>query len=115
MNSSYTKTAVIIPTRNRADLAINAARSALGYQGEDLQLLVSDNSTNEADIKTLADSCRQLGDPRVLYLRPPQPFAMTEHWEWAMQQALKLSNVSHFIYLTDRSMFKPNEVGRILD
>ena len=115
MNSSYTRTAVIIPTRNRADLAISAARSVLSYTGEDLQLLVSDNSTNQADIAPLANFCGQLEDARVSYLRPPQPFAMTEHWEWAMQQALSLSNVSHFIYLTDRSMFKPNEVGRIIE
>lgn len=115
MNGAYKKTAVIIPTRNRADLAINAARSVLSYGGKDLRLLVSDNSTNQADISTLAEYCGQLSDPPITYLRPPQPFAMTEHWEWAMQQALNLSDVSHFIYLTDRSMFKPNEVGRIIE
>ncbi|MDQ3472710.1 MAG: glycosyltransferase [Acidobacteriota bacterium] len=115
MHSSYTKTAVIIPTRNRADLAINAARSVLGYGGDALRLLVSDNSTNEADLTTLAEFCRQLSDPRVTYFRPPQPFAMTEHWEWAMQQALNLADASHFIFLTDRSMFKPDEVGRIIE
>ena len=115
MISSNIITAVIIPTRNRADLAINASRSVLSYSGADLRLIVSDNSTNEADISTLSDFCRQQSDPRVSYLRPPQPLAMTEHWEWALQQALRLSDVSHFIYLTDRSMFKPNEVGRIIE
>jgi hypothetical protein len=38
---------------------------------------------------------------------------MTEHWGWAMSQALQRSDAGHFIYLTDRSLFKPGELLNI--
>jgi hypothetical protein len=115
MGLTVNDVAVVIPTRNRADLTINAIRSVLGYAGNDLRLLVSDNSTNEADLQTLAQFCEDLSDARFTYLRPPRSLAMTEHWQWAMEQALQLSDVSHFIYLTDRSMFKPGELAKVVD
>jgi hypothetical protein len=40
---------------------------------------------------------------------------MTEHWEWAMQQALNFTEASDFLYLTDRSMFKPGELAKVID
>ena len=114
MSSPSSKFAVVIPTRNRSDLAIRSIRSVVEYPGPDLQLIVSDNSTNPSDIETLREFCRDLSDARVTYLRPPQPLAMTEHWEWAMQQALSRPEASHFVYLTDRSIFKPGHLQRII-
>lgn len=115
MSSPSSKFTVVIPTRNRSDLAIRAVRSVVEYQGQDVQLLVSDNSTNASDIETLSEFCRDLADSRVTYLRPPQPLPMTEHWEWAMQQALNFPEASDFLYLTDRSIFKPGHLQRIIE
>lgn len=115
MSSPSSKFAVVIPTRNRSDLAIRSIRSAVEYPGPDLQLLVSDNSTNACDSETLREFCRDFSDARVTYLRPPQPLAMTEHWEWAMQQALSLPEANDFVYLTDRSIFKPGHLQRIIE
>ncbi len=115
MSSPSSKFTVVIPTRNRSDLAIRSVRSVVEYQGQDVQLLVSDNSTNASDIETLSEFCRDLADSRVTYLRPPQPLPMTEHWEWAMQQALNFAEASDFLYLTDRSMFKPGELAKVID
>lgn len=105
---------VVIPTRNRADLAINAIRSVLDQGIDGGWLIVSDNSTAESEKTALADFCRELSNPRLRYVAPPAPLAMTEHWNWAMQHALQLPEVDRFIYLTDRSMFKPGELAAII-
>jgi hypothetical protein len=113
--SSTSKFAVLIPTRNRSDLAIAAARSVLECAEPHLRLLISDNSTAVHDQATLSEFCRAVGDARLTYLRPPEPLAMTEHWEWAMQQGLSLREVGHFVYLTDRSVFKPGYLQKLIE
>jgi hypothetical protein len=102
---------VVIPTRNRAGLTMNAIRSALAQEGleRDAQVLVSDNSTDPAQLEALARFCAELADPRVSYIRPPAPLTMTEHWDWALQRALE-SNCSHFTILTDRMVFKAGQL-----
>lgn len=108
---------VVIPTRNRAELTMNAIRSALGQEEEEecaAQVLVSDNSTDPAQIEALARFCAELSNPRVRYLRPPAPLTMTEHWDWAMKQAL-LSDSSHFTILTDRMMFKAGQLKTVCE
>ena len=40
---------VVVPTRNRASLASEAIRSALGLSSESVNILVSDNSTIEEE------------------------------------------------------------------
>jgi glycosyltransferase involved in cell wall biosynthesis len=109
------KTAVVIPTRNRADLAMTAIRSVISQPVSELQLIVSDNSTDDANRTVLEDFCRQLADPRVVYVRPPNALPMTAHWEWAIHQALALPDLAHVVYLTDRSMFKPGELAHIIE
>src|SRR4051794_10821383 len=103
---SYNGVVVVIPTRNRADLAINAIRSVLTQPGCDVQVLVSDNSTTDEDAGTLIRFCEQLKDERLRYIRPPESMSMSVHWEWAMQQALHLYSANHFSYLTDRMIFR---------
>lgn len=100
---------VVIPTRNRAGLAMNAIRSALAQGEAAAQVLVSDNSTEPAEIETLARFCEGLGGGRVRYVRPQTPLGMSEHWNWAMQQALE-SDCSHFTILSDRMLFKRGQL-----
>ena len=69
------------------------------------------------DLEELAGFCNTLADDRERYVRPPQPFAMPAHWEWAIQQALADYDASHVTYLTDRMMFRKGalrEVRRVL-
>lgn len=108
------KTLMVIPTRNRADLAATAIRSVLDQSVDDLHLIVSDNSTTEHDREALAAFCEELSDSRLLYIAPLRALSMTEHWEWAMSQALeRYDDATHFTYLTDRSLFKPGELLNI--
>lgn len=104
---------VIIPTRNRADLTPKAIQSVLTQADSNVRLIVSDNSTSAQDIASLAKYCEGLKDSRLTYLRPPEPMPMSRHWEWALQQALLETEITHFSYLTDRMMFRPNSLEEI--
>ena len=82
---------------------------------EDARVIVSDNSTLSEDRDSLAKYCEGLNDSRLTYLRPPEPMQMSRHWDWALQQALQEKEVSHFSYLTDRMMFRPDSLKTIID
>ena len=114
METGYTGTAVVVPTRNRPDLAVRAVRSALSQPGAGLGVLVSDNSTDEGAARELARFCEGAGDARLRYVRPPEPLPMTAHWGWALGQASGLfPAASHVTYLTDRMVFKPGALGEL--
>lgn len=106
---------IIVPTRNRADLARNAVSSVLGQSGCQPYVLVSDNSTSAPDRADLSSYCLQLGDERVRYLTPPEPLPMAKHWDWAMEQALSIYDSSHFAFLTDRMLFKPAALESLVE
>jgi hypothetical protein len=111
---AFSEALVIIPTRNRASLAINAIRSVLNQPDRAIRILVSDNSTDPEATSRLAQFCHQCEDPRLDYMATPAPMPMTQHWEWAIQQALQRYDASHFIYLTDRMILKSSELGNII-
>jgi glycosyltransferase involved in cell wall biosynthesis len=113
MSTYFNGTLVVIPTRNRASLAINAIRSILDQDHDEVSVLVSDNSTNPVEAEQLSQFCRKLKDVRLRYLRAPEPLPMTRHWNWAMEQALQLYDASHVTYLTDRMVFRPGDVKNI--
>lgn len=103
--------AVIIPTRNRASLAAAAVRSLLKRPGCSLRIFVSDNSPAGEESRRLAGFCGRLGDPRVVYMRPPEPLRMPAHWDWAVRQALARSDATHFAVHYDRRVTKPGHFG----
>ena len=113
MSLNYKNLLVVIPTRNRAELAINAINSVLSQENCELELIVSDNSTDDTEVLKLADYCHQSDDKRLCYIRPPKPLPMTEHWNWAMQQALQISQSNHVTYLTDRLLFAKNSLQNL--
>lgn len=67
MDSTYGQTLIVVPTRNRADLARKAIRSVLDQREADVRVLVSDNSTSEAELEELAAFCDALKDERLQY------------------------------------------------
>lgn len=99
--------AALIPTRNRADLAMAAVRSLLD-QDCPIEIFVSDNSTSESGLR---DFC--LGKENVHYLRPARELSMPEHWEWALWQVLDRSTASHITLHYDRKLSKPNHWGAL--
>lgn len=91
--------AVVIPTRNRDPLAIAAARS---LAGQGVEIFVSDNSDAPG---ALREFCK--AEAGIHYLRPPSVLAMADHWDWALRQALSLSQATHFALHYDRNVSKP--------
>ncbi|HEX5889770.1 MAG TPA: glycosyltransferase [Pyrinomonadaceae bacterium] len=109
---AYTGTVVVIPTRNRAPIAMNAIRSVRDEAVENVEVLVSDNSTSDAERDALARFCAGLEGLR--YVRPPESLSMPAHWDWAIHQALQTYGASHFLYLTDRMMFRKGGLREVV-
>jgi len=112
--ANYNGAVVVIPTRNRAQLAMNAIRSVLDQPVDDFHILVSDNSTSQRDRDDLESFCASLADSRLRYVRPPEPLPMPAHWQWAIEQALTNYKANHFSYLTDRMMFRNGALKEVL-
>ncbi len=105
---------VIIPTRNRAALAKNAVRSVLAHPGDDIQLLVSDNSTAPDEKRELGSFCAGLRSDRLRYVTPPEPLPMPQHWEFAVGTARADYDATHFVILTDRMVFRAGMLRAVL-
>jgi hypothetical protein len=112
-NTKFSGLTIIVPTRNRSQNAVKAILSILHSQHIDsIRVLVSDNSTENKQSKTLCEFCQKLGknDERIQYIKPPRFMSMPSHWEWAMDKALSQFDTSHFTILTDRMIFKKNQL-----
>jgi hypothetical protein len=90
---------------------MRGARSVLAETGFDLCVLVSDNSEPGDDADSLKRDCRDAGDSRLHYVRPPKELAMPAHWDWALEQALALTDATHFGVQYDRKLWKPGELS----
>jgi hypothetical protein len=112
---SYRGIVVVIPTRNRSELAMRAISSTLAQSGQVVGLLVSDNSTDTHEADTLARFCESLDDARLHYVRPPDPLAMSPHWDWVVQQALERYDADHITFQTDRIIFRPGAFDKLAD
>ena len=103
--------AIVIPTRNRAQLAIDACNSLLNQSGSPFEVFVSDNSTEPDQIRRLADYCAAADRDRLTYLRPPEPLPQPTHWDWALGEALRRSHATHFTIHYDRRITKPGHLA----
>jgi hypothetical protein len=113
-SNQYRYAVGIIPTRDRADLAINAIKSVLEQPECDVRLMVSDNSIEASQVEQLRSYCDRLGDERIRYVRPPGPLAMPAHWDWAIGEALASYEANHFFFVSDRMMFKAGALRELL-
>lgn len=114
MVDEYQSLLVVIPTRNRAQLATEAIQSVLSQEVDNVRVLVSDNSTIQEEVALLSQYCERLQDGRLRYLATPADLPMSPHWDWAMMQALQ-SDATHYTVLTDRMVFRPDELGPLIE
>ena len=113
---SDAKLVVIIPTRNRATFAINAVRSVVSAGVPDVSVVVSDNSTVPGDVQELSRSCTALADAPLTYVRPPEPMAMADHWNWALRTVVaEADTTTHITFLSDRMVFLPAALAALRD
>src|SRR5439155_16777896 len=108
------KLAIVVPTRNRSDLAINAIRSVLQQSVDDVIVVVSDNSTDPSERERVRAFCA--ANERTIHFAPPdRDLPMAENWNHGIERALDIDSVSHVLILTDRMLFKPGELGILVD
>jgi len=69
------KFSILIPTKERCDLCINAIHSALN-QNVDLEVIVSDASKGNE----LENVCKEINDDRLFYFRTLPTTIMTNNW-----------------------------------
>jgi glycosyltransferase involved in cell wall biosynthesis len=108
------KLTLVIPTRNRAALAIAAIRSLLPQADADIEILVSDNSSSSEEARQLEAFVRGCGDVRVAYVRPPRELRMAAHWDWAAEQALARTHATHIGVQYDRKLWKPDALRGVV-
>ncbi|MCA9115911.1 MAG: glycosyltransferase family 2 protein [Planctomycetaceae bacterium] len=97
---------VVIPTRNRPTYAADALTSVLLQDFSDVEIIVSDNSTDSELAGQLASFVE--GTP-AKYIRPPRDCAMPDHWEFAT----RTTKGQYVLVLSDRSVLKANALRTI--
>jgi len=106
--------AVVLPTRNRGELAVESVKSVLtSHDGEEIGIIISDNSTDAKDSSVLEKFVSKAGS-RVKLIHPKTPLGMTANWNYAMDYAMSVECFTHFTILTDRMLFKSDSIKRIL-
>lgn len=110
-----TELIIVIPTRNRAELAMRAVQSVLGQIGKSAtRVVLSDNSTEPAESSMLAKFVSDINNNKLALIKPGKSLAMTAHWSWVFDQAMQERSASHFTILTDRMLFRPGALDSIL-
>ena len=94
---------IVIPTRDRADLLRAAIASAAWQEGNDVEIIVSDNSTEPAAVEAVRSAVERSDDLRMRYIRPPESLPMPAHWEFATREA----KGEYLLILTDRYVVRP--------
>lgn len=105
---------VVVPTRNRADLAPVSVQSAITDGDPRVSVLVSDNSTDREQVERLRTATAAMPHDRVRYLHPPSGLPMTAHWQWALERALEDARPTHVMYLSDRRVLRRGAVAELL-
>ena len=105
---------VVIPTRNRADLAPATIQSALAEPDPRVGVLVSDNSTDPEQQEQLRRWCSTAPQQHLRYVKPPRPLPMTPHWQWALERALEDPRATHVLYLSDRRVLRRHALAELL-
>ena len=74
---------VLLPTRNRASLLVEAIETVRAQDFEDWEIIVSDNASIE-DVRGIIEN---IADPRIVYLRSDEPLSVTDNWNRAIDAA----------------------------
>ncbi|MDP2709984.1 MAG: glycosyltransferase family 2 protein [Solirubrobacteraceae bacterium] len=78
------KLSILLPTRNGGHQLEDCIRSVLSQPEPDLELVVSDNASDEITAAVLRSFA---GDPRLHVVRQPEPLSVTDNWRCALEAA----------------------------
>ncbi|MDA0171518.1 glycosyltransferase [Solirubrobacter taibaiensis] len=102
------KLSILLPTRNGGRLLDGAIRSVLDQDGDDFELVISDNASDETTREVLAQFA---GDPRLKLSRLEAPVNVTDNWQVAYEAA----SGDYLLLLGDDDYLRPGAIRRILD
>jgi len=94
---------IVIPTHNRPNLIGHAVRSALSQQHDDFEVVVCDNSSDDATQEALC----HLRDDRLRIVRPAAVLPMHANWCFALTHA----HGEWITYLCDDDALIPEALG----
>lgn len=92
-----------------------ALESVLAAAHPGISVVVSDNSTDPAEVERVREFCGGLPAGVVEYVRPPEPLPMAEHWEWLRHQITERVAPTHVGYLTDRFVFVEGALAQLME
>lgn len=103
------KFSIVIPTQNRPELMTLAVYYALNQNYDNIELIVSDNSTTDDYKENNKHGLeRHLQDKRLMLVSPPNVLSAPEHFEFALQYITG----DYVLYLTDKMMLLPDTLVR---
>ncbi len=97
---------ILLPTRNGGHQLTDCVRSVLGQPDPDLELVVSDNASDEVTREVL-DSFGD--DLRLKVFRQDEPLSVTDNWS----AALEASTGDHVLLIGDDDCLLPGAVARM--
>lgn len=108
--------AIVVPTRNRAHMAIRSVESVMtcGVDSGQVGVVVSDNSTDPGESEVLERYKKSLAGA-VTIVRPQASLPMTAHWNFALGQAMRIKDYTHFMFLTDRMLVRAKRIRQVID
>lgn len=94
---------IAIPTRNRAGMLALSLKSALGQDFANLEVVVSDNASEDGTAELLAG----IPDPRLRSFRQEKMLSMHENWNFCLRNA----KGKYFLLLSDDDLLQPEAAG----
>jgi glycosyltransferase involved in cell wall biosynthesis len=100
------KLSILLPTRNGGSQLEGCVRSVLGEPDDELELVVSDNASDDRTPEILAAFA---DDPRLRATRQPEPLSVTENW----QRTLEAATGDYLMLLGDDDLLLPGAIARL--
>lgn len=107
MSENLPLISVIIPTKNRKELLLNAVNSVLHQTYKRIQIIIHDNNSNDGTEFLFREI---LQDKRIEYYRSEHDLSMTENWNTAFSRV----NGEYFVRLDDDNVFTNDFLERAL-
>jgi glycosyltransferase involved in cell wall biosynthesis len=104
--SSSSRVTIAIPTYNRLPLLRQAIDSALSQTYADLEVIISDNASNDGTAEFVAS----IRDPRLLFLRQEANIGMLRNWNACLERATG----DFLLLLSDDDYLEPSAIDNLV-
>ncbi|MDR1904099.1 MAG: glycosyltransferase family 2 protein [Treponema sp.] len=81
--SNTPKYSILIPTRNSIDYLKDCINSVIQQKYINYELIISDNHSDDGTY----DYVKSLNHSNISLIKPQEPLAMVDHWEWLLKHA----------------------------